>query len=242
MPDLAKMPRTDVLAWAARFEPHDDVDGDYFDAVEMADGRVAVIFADVSGHGLGAALVTAILKSTFESWLERGAGVTELVSMLNHRVIELTPDQSFAAVAVAVVNPDAWTLRYCNCGHSPLPYVIRAADGRPRALDVGHAMILGVMPDLEVRPAEVGLEPGDIVFFATDGITEAEDGKGEEYGVERLESLLLRHARAPLDGLVEALGEDVATFSSGRRQSDDQAILAAQVRRPPSSGERELSS
>jgi serine phosphatase RsbU (regulator of sigma subunit) len=231
MPDLAKMPRTDVLAWAARFEPHDDVDGDYFDAVEMADGRVAVIFADVSGHGLGAALVTAILKSTFESWLERGAGVTELVSMLNHRVIELTPDQSFAAVAVAVIDPDAWTLRYCNCGHSPWPYLIRARDGRPRALDVGTAMILGVMPELEVRPAEVGLEPGDIVFFATDGITEAEDGKDEEYGAERLEAFLSAHADASVDDLVEALSEEVATYSAGREQSDDRAVLAFQVRR-----------
>jgi serine phosphatase RsbU (regulator of sigma subunit) len=236
LPDLAKMPRTDVLDWAARFEPQDDVGGDYFDAVEMADGRVAVIFADASGHGLGAALVTAILKSTFESWLERDAGVAELATMLNRRLVELTPERSFAAVVLAVVDPDARTLRYCNCGHSPWPYLIRAREGEPRVLDVGHAMILGVMPDIEFCPAEVGLEPADTVFFATDGITEAESRQGEEYGVERLEAILREHARAPLDDLVEALGEDVARFTSGREQADDRAVLAFQVRRELATG------
>jgi serine phosphatase RsbU (regulator of sigma subunit) len=231
MPNLANMPRADVLAWAARFEPQDDVGGDYFDAVEMRDGRVAVIFADVSGHGLGAALITAILKSTFESWLDHDIDVTELVRMLNRRLVELTPDRSFAAVAVGIIDPERGSLCYCNCGHSPRPYLIGAGDDQARPLDVGHTMILGVMPDIEIRPADVGLEAGDIVFFATDGITEAESRGGEEFGVERLEAFLREHARAPLDDLVEALCEKVATFSAGRLQSDDRAILAVQVRR-----------
>jgi sigma-B regulation protein RsbU (phosphoserine phosphatase) len=231
LPDLAKMPRTDVLDWAARFEPQDDVGGDYFDAVEMADGRVAVILADASGHGLGAALVTAILKSTFESWLEREAGVAELATMLNRRLVELTPDRSFAAAVVAVFDPESGTLRYCNCGHSPWPYLIRAREGEPRVLDVGHAMILGVMPDIEFRPAEVSLEPGDIVFLATDGITEAESRQGEEYGAGRLEAFLSAHADASVDDLVEALSGEVATYCAGQEQSDDRAVLAFQVRR-----------
>ncbi len=230
LPDLGSMPRSDVLSWAASFEPQDDVGGDYFDAVEMADGRVAVIFADVSGHGLGAALVTAILKSTFESWLDRDAGVTELVQMLNHRLVELTPERSLAAVVVAIVEPDARVLHYCNCGHSPRPFLIRARDRRPRTLDVGSAMILGVMPDINVRPAKVGLESGDILFLATDGITEAESRQDEEYGVERLEAFLHEHADSPVDALVGALGEDVVRFSSGREQSDDRTVLAVQVR------------
>jgi serine phosphatase RsbU (regulator of sigma subunit) len=236
MPDLRRMPRADLLTWAARFEPQDDVGGDYFDAAEMPGGRVAVIFADVSGHGLGAALVTAILKSTFESWLERDAGIAELAEMLNRRLVELTPDRSFAAVALGIIDTARGSFRYCNCGHSPHPYLIRAGERRPQPLDAGHMMILGVMPKIEVRTAEVELEPGDIVVFATDGITEAENQQGEAYGVERVESFLREHAHAALGELVAALSEDVARFGAGRAQSDDRAILAVQVRRMVAGG------
>jgi serine phosphatase RsbU (regulator of sigma subunit) len=231
LPDLGRMPRTDLLTWAASFEPQDDVGGDYFDAAEMRDGRVAVIFADVSGHGLGAALVTAILKSTFESWLDRDADVSELARMLNRRLVELTPDGSFAAVAIGILDPERRTLIYCNCGHSPRPYLISAAEGTARPLQEAQLVILGVLPEIEPRPAIVELRPGDIVFFATDGITEAENPHGEEYGDDRLERFLHTYAQTSLGELVAGLGEDVARFSAGREQSDDRAVLAIQMRR-----------
>ena len=82
MPDIGAMPMANSLEWAASFVPQEEVGGDYFDASLTSQGRMAVVFADVSGHGLGAALVTAIMKTTFEAWLEQGGELIDLVRLL----------------------------------------------------------------------------------------------------------------------------------------------------------------
>lgn len=229
LPRLTDMPLPEHLAWAASFEPQDEVGGDYFDVGVTRQGTVAVIFADVSGHGLGAALITVILKSTFESWLERDDEISCLVVELNRRLVELTPDGSFAAVTVGVYNPQHREFSYCVCGHSPHPYLVPAAGGRPQPLDGAQTLILGVMPDVDPRNATVALAPGDTLVFATDGITEARDASDEEYGVVRLERFLFENAGAPPPSLVAGLVRDVERYSAGCDQSDDRAILAFAV-------------
>lgn len=230
LPDLDDMPLPDQLEWAASFNPQEEVGGDAFDAALTRDGRVAVIFADVSGHGLGAALITAMIKTTFEAWLERGDGLVTLVRLLNQRLFELTPDQSFAAVAAGLYDPEAGAFSYCNCGHSPHPYLIRASGGAPQALDAAQVLILGVVPELDPQPAVVPLEAGDTVFFATDGMTEARDADDEEFGVERLERSLAAHRGHRLPELLEGIVDDVERFTGGSEQADDRTLLAFRVR------------
>jgi serine phosphatase RsbU (regulator of sigma subunit) len=230
LPDLDDMPLPDRLEWAASFKSQEEVGGDAFDAALTRDGRVAVIFADVSGHGLGAALITAMIKTTFEAWLERGDGLVNMVRLLNQRLFELTPDQSFAAVAAGLYDPEAGAFSYCNCGHSPHPYLIRASGGAPQALDAAQVMILGVVPELDPQPAVVPLEAGDTVFFATDGMTEARDADDEEFGVERLELSLATHRGHRLPELLGGIVDDVERFTGGSEQADDRTLLAFRVR------------
>jgi serine phosphatase RsbU (regulator of sigma subunit) len=230
LPDPAAMPLADRLEWAASFVPQEEVGGDYFDAALTRQGRVAVIFADVSGHGLGAALITAIIKTTFEAWLERDDDLVAFVRALNQRLFDLTPPQSFAAVAVGIYDPDLRTFCYCNCGHSPYPYLIAAADRGPHPLDAAQEIILGVVPEIDPQPATVKLERGDTLFFATDGVTEARNERDEEFDEERLEQYLAGHHDMPLQSFVDGLVVVVERFTDGAEQGDDRTILAVNIR------------
>jgi sigma-B regulation protein RsbU (phosphoserine phosphatase) len=230
LPELGTMPLPDHLEWSASFVPQDEVGGDYYDASLTGDGRVAMIFADVSGHGLGAALVTAMIKATFEGWLERGGGLVAFVRLLNQRLFDLTPVQSFAAVVLGIYDPDRSTFTYCNCGHNPYPYLAPASGGGPRPLDAAHTMILGVMPEIEAQTAAIDLVSGDTLVFTTDGVTEARNELEEEYEDHRLERYLADSRTTPLQELVDGLVDEVADFTGCGERGDDQTILAFRVR------------
>lgn len=230
LPDLSTMPLPDHLEWAASFVPQEEVGGDYFDASSMSQDRVAVIFADVSGHGLGASLVTAIIKTTFEAWLDRKGELAGLVRLLNQRLFSLTPDQSFAAVAVGIFDPELHSFTYCNCGHSPFPYLVPVTGGEPTALDGAQTIILGVIPDVEPQLATIHMQKGDTIVFATDGFTEATDNQTDEFGEDRFKQYLADHRERSLSELVSGLVDTVECFSHGCEQSDDRTVLALRVR------------
>ncbi len=230
LPDLQTMPLAERLEWAASFQPQEEVGGDYFDAAVTSHGRLALIFADVSGHGLGAALITAIIKTSFEAWLERDDGLETLVKLLNQRLFDLTPDRSFAAVAVGLLDPETGGFSYCNCGHSPYPYLLGVEPAPPLALDAAQFMLLGILPGIDPDPATVMLEPGDTVLFATDGLTEARDVDDEEFGDRRLEDYLDQHRGSPLPELVAGLVTAVERFAAAAGLGDDRTILAFRVR------------
>jgi len=229
LPDLGTMPLPDHLEWAASFVPQEEVGGDYFDASLTRKGRLAVIFADVSGHGLGAALVTAIMKTIFEAWLERGGELVDLVRLLNQRLFSLTPDQSFAAVAVGIFDPELHSFTYCNCGHSPHPYLIPAAGGDPTPLDAAQTIILGVVPEVDPQPATIHMQNGDTIIFATDGFTEATNDQDEEFGEKRLEQHLTDHRERALSELVDGLVDTIENFNGQPEQGDDRTALAFRV-------------
>jgi len=197
LPDLTNMPMADRLEWGASFVPEEEVGGDYFDAAHLDAERVAVLFADVSGHGLSAALITAIIKTTFQSWTERGGTLEDFLCVLNQRLFNLTPRQSFAAVAAGIFDVSSMDFTYCNCGHNPEPYLIRAAD---------------------------------LLFFATDGITEATNSLGEEFETEGLEEFLSSHRNLSVDEMVQRLIDDVEAHSENSDENDDRAVLAFRLR------------
>jgi sigma-B regulation protein RsbU (phosphoserine phosphatase) len=230
LPDFTDMPMADRLEWGASFVPEEEVGGDYFDAACLDDGRMAVLFADVSGHGLSAALITAIIKATFQGWTERGGPIEDFVSQLNKRLFDLTPRHSFAAVAIGIFDPSSMEFTYCNCGHNPEPYLLRPDQERPLALDRARNSILGAWEEIRPVTAPVQLHPGDTLFFATDGITEALNLFGEEYTAEGLEDFLAEQRSLPVAEMVDRLIGDVERHSHNTAENDDRAVLAFRVR------------
>ena len=230
LPDLTNMPMADRLEWGARFVPEEEVGGDYFDAAYLDANRVAILFADVSGHGLSAALITAIIKTTFQSWTERGGTLEEFLCGLNQRLFNLTPMQSFAAVAAGIFDVSSMEFTYGNCGHNPEPYLIRAAGEQPLALNGAKNMILGALEEISPVTAPLQLHPGDTLFFATDGITEASNPYGEEFATKGLEDFLARNRALSVDEMVQRLIDDVEIHSQNAVENDDRAVLAFRVR------------
>ena len=226
LPTLESLPRKDKLRWAFQFHPETEVGGDYFDAAELPDGKVAILFADVSGHGMAAAFITALLKSAFQDWVDHGKGIEAFVADANGQLVRLTPDDNFAVLIAAEYDPARRRLRYCNCGHFPEP-ILLPADGRePKPLDQAASMLLGVIDTPDVQQAELPVSPGEKLLFATDGLVEARNAEGQMFGRERLLAVLGEKANLPVDALADALADHVDAFADPAMQADDRTVLA----------------
>ena len=138
--------------------------------------------------------------------------------------------QSFAAMAVGIFDPSTMDFTYSNCGHNPEPYLIRAAESRPLALDCARNIILGAMEEITPLTAKLQLESGDLLFFATDGITEATNAHGEEFETKGLEEFLSGHRELSVNEMVKRLIDDVEIYSQNTVENDDRAVLAFRVR------------
>lgn len=234
LPDADRMPLADRLEWAWSFEPATEVGGDYFDVIALGPDRAAVLFADVSGHGLAAALVTAILKTVFQAWADDQAELAELIERLNGNLDRLIPDGSFAAVFAAVYDGAAGRLEYVNAGHHPQPWHIPGAADTPiSVLSEGGTMLLGVDATIEANPAQLKIAPGDAVVFVTDGLIEAQNGDGEMFTLDQLTASLGRLRGRAVEPLVRAIVQEVADFAAGAEPGDDRTVLAFQVRQGP---------
>ncbi len=231
LPSTAKMPFPEDIEWASSFVPEEEVGGDYFDVQPMDDRRVAIVFADVSGHGMAAAFVTAIIKTAFVSWVRDGHTMLDFVRQLNVLLCRFTPEGSFAAVVVAEYDRHTRTLTYVNAGHNPRPwYIPRDGDRTPLSLTGGKAMVLGVIEDLELEVDHLELARGDMMLLATDGLIEAVNPDGEMFTAERAEEVLGSYPVETADHLVKRVNENVGRFVQDAAQTDDRTILAFRVR------------
>lgn len=230
LPDLDRMPLRDRLEWVSSFAPEIEVGGDYFDAAPLDDRRAAIVFSDVSGHGMAASLITVIVKMAFAAWVECGWPVRDFVMRLNDDLCRFTPDGSFVVLVAAIYDAASNRLNFVNCGHGPPPLYVPADGSRPVAcLDEPSSMLLGIEKEIEIFEANRDLAGGDTIVLATDGLTEAANLHGELYGVERLIEHIESTREASPGAMVDSLVNDVARFSERVPRSDDRTVLAFRV-------------
>jgi serine phosphatase RsbU (regulator of sigma subunit) len=231
LPDDRNMPLAGRLEWAKHFEPAIEVGGDYFDVAAIDGQKVAILFSDVSGHGMAAAFITAIIKTAFQAWLDDASSAREFILLLNRHLCRLTPDDSFAAVFFALYDAPTGCLTYINGGHNPEPWLLPADSKIPlRTLSDARTMILGVEESLQIKEGCVQLQAGDKLLWLTDGLVEAANPEGEMYGQRRLVDLLGRHRSDHVREMVSRLVADVDRFVAARPKTDDHTVLALQVK------------
>jgi len=231
LPDIKCMPLPDRTRWAASFKPADDLGGDYFDAQHINDDCAAIIFADVSGHGMSAALCTAIIKTTFQAWLDNPIDLLDLANQLNSALVRLTASNQFAAIFLACYDASSRELTYLNCGHYPEPYRI-AANGSSAtlsSLNAARALVIGFQPRIVGETSTIVLDPGDMILLSSDGVVENQNEIEEQYGEERFEQLLKKNRHSSPVELVATIENEIEQFSNGSAQADDMTILALQV-------------
>jgi sigma-B regulation protein RsbU (phosphoserine phosphatase) len=203
----------------------EDASGDYYDVVDLSDGRLAVVLGDVSGHGLHAALVMAQARAFLRAFCATLRRVDDVMNRLNDFLARDLSAGSFMSMACVAVRPESGALEWVNAGHPP-PLLRRAASGDVERLDAS-GRVLGVLPGADYRSEEShGLEPGDVLLLYSDGATEATSPTGEFFGEARLEALLAERGNGPPQALLDAVRDALARHRGHDRLHDDLTLVA----------------
>jgi steroid delta-isomerase-like uncharacterized protein len=206
---------------AAASVPCRAIGGDFFDYFELPNGVFGFALGDVSGKGPPAALLAGTIQGIFASHAQLGGGTpAEAVAHVNQVLVRRAIESRFATAVYGRLSPDG-ILTYCNAGHNP-PFVI-GRDGPLRLQEGGS--ILGVFKETRYDEGTVHLQPGDTLVAYSDGITEAVNGQGEEFGEQRLLSCVRSCKGLTPSDLLKRLFDEVHQFSEDTDQSDDLTAL-----------------
>ena len=215
------VPQVGGIDLSVSWQPADGVGGDCFDT--LAFGKVlGISIADIAGKGLPAALLMSNLQAAVRAFAQENASPASICSSVNRLLCRNMASGRFATFCFARIEPAARRIVYSNAGHNP-PFVLRA-DGRTEQLNEG-GMVLGVFPDNAYEQGEVALSPGERVLFYTDGITEARNAAGDEYGEERLTAVAMNVRGGSADAIKHAVLADVNAFTDGRFEDDATLIV-----------------
>jgi serine phosphatase RsbU (regulator of sigma subunit) len=211
----------DGVVVCAAMRPANTVGGDYFDVIELEDGKVAVAVADVAGKGIPAALLMALLQGSLRTLLTAGFRGAALVSKLNAHLQANIPSNRLVTLFYGEFDPATGRLTYVNAGHNA-PFLLRGAGiERLPATDVA----LGVVAGEHFQEPQTILDPGDRLFVYTDGVTEAFDARDQEYGDDRLTAMLESRRHLSNAELLQAVQADVLAHCGSVRPHDDMTML-----------------
>lgn len=223
-----KLPSMNTLEYAGGCIQARQVGGDYYDFLELGPGRLALVLADIAGKGISGALLMANLQANLRSQYAVALNdLPRLLKSVNQLFYENSSDSSYATLFFADYNDSSRRLRYVNCGHLP-PLLLRA-DGQLERLMATNT-VLGLFEKWECAEAEVQLAVGDTLVLYTDGVTEAENGRDEQFGESRLAETVLARRQLPIPSLLENIVATVREFSKGE-QADDITLLVARCTR-----------
>jgi len=202
------------------------VGGDYYDFLDLGVGRLGIVIADISGKGIAAALLMANLQANLRSQYAVALDDSHrLLQSVNRLFYENTPEDRFATLFFADYGDASRCLRYANCGHNPRSCSAQTANSKGSGL---RRLCWAGSRIGKCDVEEVSLQPGDVLLIYTDGITEAPDLTGEEFGESRLLEILRSHRRVPVQALLSLILAAVQEFS-GANQADDLTLLIAKA-------------
>lgn len=197
------------------------VGGDFYDFFDLDGGRVGVLLGDVSGKGVQAATLTALVKNTIRTLAYENDSPAAIIKKANAVIFKATPLSSFATIIFCILDTASGRLAYCNAGHTR--GIIKTTEGTIALLEVSSPLA-GAFEDVEFKDGETTLETDDILILYTDGVTEARHD-GELLGEEWLVEFIARMGSTPPKKLPEAIFDEVLRYTGGKL-SDDVAIVA----------------
>jgi len=201
------------------------VGGDYFDVTEVHGRCWSAVVVDVSGKGVGSALLASLLQGALITATDQAGALEKRVERLNHFLLERTGGEKYATVFYCLLSAEG-RLHYVNAAHCP-PLLVRPG-GAMCSLEA-TAMPVGLVPGAEFGLAEEQWTPGDKLVIYTDGITESQNLGGEFFGRKRLREVVAAHAAGSCTAIHDAIREAVATFTQGASQADDITLLVLEL-------------
>ena len=224
MPD--QLPDISGYEMATWWYPNEAVGGDYCDVVPLRDGRTALCVADVSGHGIGPALIMASVRAALRALVLEHVRAQDLLERLGTAMEDDLRHDRFITMVVTVLDPCSHQVEFANAGHSPSLHFDVSADQFLSLESTG--VPLGVLdsPEYPHGPMII-MQPGDLLVLCTDGIVEAIDEQGRQFGRERLEYLIRECRLKPVEEIVQRVGAEVEAHYVGDAPPDDLTVLVA---------------
>jgi serine phosphatase RsbU (regulator of sigma subunit)/predicted ester cyclase len=202
------------------YQPAREVGGDFYDFLELKDGRLGLVVGDATGKGVPAALVMASARSMLRALAQASNSPGDVLGRVNDPLFTDIPPNMFVTCFYAILEPKSGRLHYANAGHD-LPYLWHGGEAEELR---ARGMPLGLMPAMSYEEKEIVLDAGDSVLFYSDGLVEAHDPRGEMFGFPRLRKLVAEHGQE--GSLEEALlGELYSFVGEGWEQEDDITLL-----------------
>ncbi len=213
-------PAIDGYELAFSYRSANTVGGDYYDFLPLPDGRVALVSADASGHGMASAMLMAIANTTLKLAVDTDPAPIPVARIMNRALKQAGGPRGFLTLFYGVLDPASGHLDHVCAGH-PFP-MVRRADGSLVTLGSGSFPV-GLRQELHLEAAEARLDPGDLLLLYTDGIPEAVDESGEAFGFERLERSFAAGG-APQE-VHDRILRDLADFEGGQKLRDDRSLV-----------------
>jgi len=215
------LPQLEDWKISHHYQPAKEVGGDFYDFLELEDGRLGLVVGDATGHGMPAALVMATARSMLRAVAQAYNSPGEILRRTNDPLVMDIPPNMFVTCFYAILDPKSGRLLYANAGHD-LPYLNRSGNDAEELRARG--MPLGLMPGMSYEEGEVSLSEGNCVLFYSDGLVEAHNPKGEMFGFPRLRALVADHGEER--SLGDLLLEQLYSFTGeGWEQEDDITLL-----------------
>jgi serine phosphatase RsbU (regulator of sigma subunit) len=220
-------PLTRTLVYAGICHPARSVGGDYYDFLDLGNGRLGLVVADIAGKGMGAALLMANLQAALRSQCATAWEQPErFLRSVNRLLYENTAEGDYATLFFAAYDDDTRMLRYSNCGHPP--GLLLRGDGSWERL-AATCTVVGLFEKWDCAMEEREMTPGDDILLYTDGVTEALNGEGEEFGEERLLEATRQHRQLSLPELLAVVADQARRFSP-YEQADDITLIVAKCK------------
>lgn len=199
-----------------------EIGGDYYDFIPRHDGKMFVALGDVSGKGTAAALLMSSLHAAIHAQAVAKSSLAETITSVNKYLSENTPANRFVTLFLAELDLTSGNLNYINAGHNP-PLIGRS-DGQVQQLASG-GFPLGILPMAEYEIGEVQLQPGESLVIYSDGVSEANNLKGDEFGMERLEEVIKQNIKSSASGLRDKVESALSAFTQTAPANDDITLV-----------------
>ncbi len=219
--DFSQIPYPTV---SGRYLPIEDLGGDFFDCYQLSNDKSGFLIADVTGHGIPAALVMSMAKMMFSIYAMRHQSTGDLFATVNTQLCGLMLDSQFITAFFIIYNPENRTISYSNAGHTRALFY-RKSKNKVVALDA-KGFFLGISKDTIYEEKTLMIESGDKILLYTDGITEIKNNHGEEYGENRLAKFIINTSQFKGDNFCESLLDEVKSFAPIENRVDDVAFLS----------------
>lgn len=209
--------------WAASYRPAETIGGDYYDILPCPDGRFLIVIGDVCGHGVPAALISAMVKTSLRQAVSRGMPLLDTIRYLDHELASLTGAEHFVTFLALCYEPETGRIEYVNCGHDPA--LVVDPKGRIREKSSLAGLPLGISSHSSREVGTTALEPGDRLYLWTDGLPELPDAREEMLGRDRLMTMLAEAHRTDPQEAVNGVMDDARLFHGSDSFPDDATLV-----------------